>query len=74
MSDIRYRGKSIDELSVDELRAAVRDCLAHGRATAAMHQHHIAMLRNLISKDEHDAERLFLHAARQEYDERSEIS
>lgn len=62
--EISYRGKLIQELSIDELRAALAECISYARATAEMHEQHIATLRNLIAKDEHDAEQLFRHATR----------
>ena len=61
---IMYRGKPIDAMTIEELRAALADMMRAGRENAEMHQQHIAMLRNLLQMDTEQQRRLFLEHAR----------
>lgn len=60
---IRYRGKLIDEMTVDELRAALAECIRYAQATTQMHQEHITMLQNMISIDRDKQTHLFMEYA-----------
>lgn len=64
MSDLTYRGKPIDEMTVDELRAALADSLRYARALMELHQSHIQTLRNVVKIADDQSQRLFLEFAK----------
>ena len=61
---LRYRGKPIDAMTIDELRAALVECVRYAQATAQAHQAHITMLRTLIHRDDDQQQRLFMEFAK----------
>ena len=66
MSDdtIRYRGKPVDEMTIEELRIALSECIRYVQEIARMHQEHMQMLRSLAHIDDDRQQRLFVEHSR----------
>ena len=58
-----YRGKPIDDMTIDELRAALVESLRYARALMELHQAHTQMLRNVVKIADDQQQRLFLEYA-----------